>query len=163
MNVYTIVVLTSGDRYKTDVIINDFRPRKLDDSFIEETAHKIIYLCPKYVTDKTPEPYRDWLLAINDSLDKQVDETDYDNAIIQEIFSLIKTDGISPKDRAKMIDEYSDEEYMLDERRKSKKEGKAEGKAEGIKESAKAMINKGLDFMLISEITGLSESELRAL
>jgi hypothetical protein len=23
-----------------------------------------MHACPKYVTDKTPEPYREWLLAI---------------------------------------------------------------------------------------------------
>ncbi|MDQ7089265.1 MAG: hypothetical protein Q9M50_01260 [Methylococcales bacterium] len=37
MDVYTIVILTTGDRHKTDILINDFRPRKLDDSYIAET------------------------------------------------------------------------------------------------------------------------------
>jgi len=31
----------------------------------------------KSVSDKTPEPYQEWLKAINESLDKQVEETDY--------------------------------------------------------------------------------------
>ncbi|MDM8563090.1 hypothetical protein QUF54_07035 [Candidatus Marithioploca araucensis] len=30
----------------------------------------------KSVSDKTPEPYQEWLKAINESLDKQVEETD---------------------------------------------------------------------------------------
>jgi len=109
MNVYTIVVLTSGDKHKTDVLINDFRPQKLDSTYIAETQHKIIYLCPKYVTDKTPAPYQEWLRAINDSLDNQVDESDYHNETIQEVFSLIKENKINPKEAFRMKDEYSNE------------------------------------------------------
>jgi predicted transposase/invertase (TIGR01784 family) len=159
MNVYTIVVLTSGDKHKTDISINDFRPRKLDGSYIPETQHKIIYLCPKYVTDKTPEPYREWLRAIDDSLDQQVEEDDYDNEIIQEIFSLIKEDKVSPQEAFRMKDEYSDEEYLRDKR----KEGVEEGREKERKENAKAMIKEGIDFSLISKITGISEQELHAL
>ncbi|WP_069471155.1 hypothetical protein [Candidatus Marithrix sp. Canyon 246] len=28
-----------------------------------------MYICPKYATEDTPEPYREWLLAISDGLD----------------------------------------------------------------------------------------------
>ena len=159
MNVYTIVVLTSGDKHKTDISINDFRPRKLDGSYIPETQHKIIYLCPKYVTDKTPEPYREWLRAIDDSLDQQVEEDDYDNETIQEIFSLIKEDKVSPQEAFRMKDEYSDEQYLRDERKEAVEKGRETEK----KENAKAMIKEGIDFLLISKITGISEQELHAL
>jgi len=159
MNVYTIVVLTSGDKHKTDISINDFRPRKLDGSYIPETQHKIIYLCPKYATDKTPEPYREWLRAIDDSLDQQVEEDDYDNETIQEIFSLIKEDKISPQEAFKMKDEYSDEQYLRDERKEAIEKGRETEK----KENAKAMIKEGMDFLLISKITGISKEKLHDL
>ncbi len=44
-----------------------------------------MYLCPKYVTDETPEPYRQWLLAIQDTLDGEVEESDYQSPQIQKI------------------------------------------------------------------------------
>ena len=43
MQVYTIVVLTSGDKHKTDISITDFEPKKLDGTCIGETQHKIIF------------------------------------------------------------------------------------------------------------------------
>ncbi len=121
MRVYTIVVLTSGDKHKTDILVTDFSPKKLDGTHIAETQHKIVYVCPKYVSDKTPKPYQEWLKAINDSLDKQVEEGDYHNEIIQEIFSLIKKDKISPEEYARMKEEYSDEEYMQEQTQKARK------------------------------------------
>jgi len=155
MDVYTIVVLTSGDKHKTDISITDFSPKKLDGTSIPETQHKIVHICPKYVTDKTPEPYQEWLRAINDTLDKQVEESDYHNEIIQEVFSLIKKDKISPKEYARMKDEYSEEEYMQEQTQTAREEEK--------KEIAQTMIKEGLDFVLISKMTGISEQELQKL
>jgi len=94
MDVYTIVVLTSGNKHKTDILINDFRPQKLDNSYVAETQHKIVYLCPKYVTDRTPEPYQEWLRLIDDSLDKQIDETNsrqhWGDVLLTEIDTIIE-------------------------------------------------------------------------
>ena len=171
MQVYTIVVLTSGDKHKTDLLITDFRPQKLDGTYITETQHKIVYVCPKYVTDETPEPYQEWLKAINDSLDKQVEESDYHNEVIQEIFSLIKKDGISPTEYARMKDEYSDEEYMQEQTQKARNEGmekgREEGKEEGRQESvlimAKNMKEAKVAMNLISEVTGLPIEQIEGL
>jgi predicted transposase/invertase (TIGR01784 family) len=139
MQVYTIVVLTSGDKHKTDILITDFSPKKLDGTSIAETQHKIVYVCPKYVSDKTPEPSQEWLKAINDSLDKQVEESDYQNEVIQEVFSLIKKDKISPQEYARIKDEYSDEEYMQEQTQKAKKEGREEGREEGMEKGVLMM------------------------
>jgi len=46
----------------------------------------VVYVCPKYLTDETPEPYREWLLTITDSLDEEVDETQYHKTEIIRIF-----------------------------------------------------------------------------
>jgi predicted transposase/invertase (TIGR01784 family) len=141
MVVYTIVVLTSGDKYKKDVLIQDFRPRDLNNKAIPETRHKIVHLCPKYVTKDTKEPYKQWLKIIDDSLDKKIDKEDYDNEIFQEIITTIEEDNIDPVEKARMIDEYSNEEYLKDE--KEKEEQKA--KQEGIKEGLEKGIEKGIE------------------
>jgi predicted transposase/invertase (TIGR01784 family) len=163
MQVYTIVVLTSGDKYKTDILVTDFIPKKLDGTCIAETQHKIVYVCPKYVNDKTPEPYQEWLKAIDDSLDKQVEESDYQNEIVQEIFSLIKKDKISPQEYARMKDEYSDEEYMQERTQKARKEGREEGREEGVLKVAKKMKEADVAIKTIASVTGLSMEQIEGL
>ena len=87
LKVFTIVVLTSGDRHKVDLATIDFDPKTFAGKALKEIPHKIIYACPKYVTDATPQPYRKWLLAIQDSLDEKVDETQYHKTAIQRVFN----------------------------------------------------------------------------
>jgi predicted transposase YdaD len=99
-------------------------------------------LCPKYVTKKTPAPYREWLQAIKDSLDEQVDETQYTHPAIQKVFDAIEKDLVTPQERARMFDEYNQEtkkhevfqEGEAKGRKEGKEEGRKEGKAEGRKE-----------------------------
>ncbi|MCP4352059.1 MAG: hypothetical protein GY795_41880 [Desulfobacterales bacterium] len=107
LEVYTLVVLTSGDRHKKDIGIIDFDPSDLKGNKFGEIPHKIIYICPKYVNDETPESYREWMLAINDSLDEEVDESRYNRPEIHKVFGLIEKDMISPKEYAAMKDEYN--------------------------------------------------------
>ena len=47
LKVFTIVVLTSGDKHKTDVATIDFDPKDLQGKALGEISHKVIYLCPK--------------------------------------------------------------------------------------------------------------------
>ncbi len=154
--VYTLVVLTSGDRHKIDISTIDFDPKDLKGNHLGEIFHKIIYVCPKYVNEDTPEPYREWMRAIEDSLDREVEETDYRQAEVRKIFELIEADKISPEERARMFDEYNEEEKKKDDIEQKFKKGIEQGKLE----TAKAMLAKGMDTPLISELTGLSEAAI---
>jgi hypothetical protein len=150
--VCTLVVLTSGDKHKNDIGVIDFDPKTLNGTPFGEIPHKVIYVCPKYVNEKTPEPYRQWMTAINDSLDEEVDESLYDRPEIKKIFHHIKRDDITPKERAKMIDEYS--LGLLENA--AKKEGIEEGIEKGVLLVAKKLIAaKQLSIEQISEVTGL--------
>ncbi len=160
MQVFTIVVLTSGDKHKTDIAITDFEPKKLNGNGLGETKHKIIYICPKYVSDKTPEPYQQWLKAINDSLDEQVDETNYQNQQIKEIFSLIKKDNTTPTEYARMKDEYSNEQYDKENKEKAKKEGIKEGEQKEKIEIARSLLDI-LEVDVIALKTGLTVIEVQ--
>jgi hypothetical protein len=139
LKVFTIVVLTSGDRHKVDMATVDFDPKDRKGKPLKEIPHKIWYVCPKYVTKETPEPYREWLLAIADSLDEQVDETQYHKTEIQQIFNVIARDLVSPQERARMKDEYSLEQVQQNKFEKGKEEGKKEGLKEGQLETARKM------------------------
>ena len=144
--VYTIVVLTSGDRHQSDVSVIDFDPKRLDGRPLKELKHKVIYLCPKYINDNTPPLYQEWLRVIYDSLDNRVDESQYQLAEIQTALLRIEEDGITPDERARMIEEsYS---------QKAEERGKLEGKLE----TAKAMLAEGFEMKTIVKITGLSEA-----
>ncbi len=166
MTVFTIVVLTSGDRHKRDVSVTDFDPKDLKGKALGETPHKVIYLCPKYVNDGTPAPYREWMLAIQDTLDGEVEETNYPPDI-RKIFEHIEKDSVSPEERAKMFDEHGQELLQNEKFTEGLVKGKAEGLAEGERrkalETAKNLLGIGLKTEQIAHATGLTAEEIQAL
>ncbi|MGR0482896.1 MAG: PD-(D/E)XK nuclease family transposase [Candidatus Electronema sp. V4] len=155
LKVFTVVVLTSGDRHQTPISVTDFDPHDLDGRPLHEIPHKVIYLCPKYVTAETPEPYREWLRAIDDTLDEKVDETQYQQIAIHKLFDAIRCDHISPEERASMIDQ-----FHLEELQQTKL---SEGKIIRQREIARALLVKGIAADIIAETTGLSQEELTLL
>lgn len=167
MQVFTIVVLTSRDKHGADIAITDFAPRTLQGKRLPEMEHKLIFLNPKHLSDQTPEPYRQWLRVIADSLDETVDETSYPNIPFQRLFKLIERSDISPEERARMFDEYNFEIF----KRKTHEEGREEGFDEGVEkgitkgklETAKALLQKSIDISIIIEATGLSAEDIATL
>ncbi|MFI3122307.1 MAG: PD-(D/E)XK nuclease family transposase [Methylococcales bacterium] len=142
--VYTIVVLTSGDTHKCDVSVIDFDPKKINGEPLGIIKHKVIFICPKYINDNTPELFREWLRVINESLTEQIEETAYKLPEVQKIIEHIEQEDISPQERAMMIEEYHSEEIQTN----------------AIKKVGKAMLEKGLDISGFCEITGFSFEEI---
>lgn len=159
ITVVTIVVLTSGDKHKKDVAITDFDPKNLQGNPLGEIHHKVIYLCPKYVTDETPEPFRTWLRAIQDTLDEEVDETGYDRPEIRKIFDYIEKDAVSPVERAKMFDEHG-QEKLQDEKYD---EGLIEGEQRKALDTARNLLKMGLSVEQIAQATGLPIEDIQRL
>ena len=150
LKVFTIVVLTSGDKHK------------------KEIDHKVVYICPKYLDKKvTPKRYHEWLEAIEDSLDEQVDESHYTQPEIQQIFNMIEKDQVTPEERARMFDEYSEEqvkqEKLLKEVEKQIKQIKEE--AAQVKEESARNLKRfsTLTDEQIANVTGLSLETIKAL
>lgn len=159
LEVYTIVVLTSGDKHKRDICTINFDPVDRYGVKIGEINHKIIYLCPKYVSSDTPEPYREWLRAIDDSLDGKVEIKNYTKQIIKKVFDLIKKDKTTPKEYARMKDEYSDELV----KQKNFDDGKKVGEKKKALEIAKSLLTANMDIDFISQTTNLSINEIEKL
>jgi hypothetical protein len=162
LTVFTIVVLTSGDRHKVDMATIDFDPKDRAGRPLGEIKHKILYLRPKYVSDETPQPYRQWLQAIDDSLDEEVDETRYDNQSIQDIFTLIERSAISPQELARMKEEYNLEEVQ----HKKYLAGHEEGLKRGITAGKIALAKNLLDVLDVETIalkSGLSTEAIQKL
>ncbi len=152
LGVFTIVVLTSGDKHKTDLALIDFDPKTFAGKPLGEIPHKVLYVCPKYVNEHTPQPYREWLLAIQDSLDESVDETAYNKPEIQEIFNVIAQDNTSPQDRARMKNEYSYAELR-------QKDYEA-GQQQKAIETAGKMLADGIPIEAVLKYTGLTPDDL---
>lgn len=160
LQVYTIVILTSGDRHQRDMSQIDFDPKDRHGQGLGEIPHKILFLCPKYVNAETPEPWREWLLAIDDSLDGQVDETHYHKACVQKILAIIRQDSLTPQERARMKDEYSEEAWLQDKLGETLQQGLVQGRQEEKEEVALRLLAKGMDVVLVAEVTGLSLEQL---
>ncbi|MCI5148830.1 MAG: hypothetical protein D3916_05475, partial [Candidatus Electrothrix sp. MAN1_4] len=160
LTVYTVVLLTSGDRHQRDISVIDFDPHDLAGKPLQEVSHKVIYLCPKYVSEVTPEPYREWLRAIDDTLDEEVDESLYGQDIIQKLFESIRRDHLSPEERARMIEEYHQEELQQTKFEEGVHEGE---KKKALQIAQNLLLTGGLDIQSIAAMTGLSEEEVAAL
>jgi hypothetical protein len=160
--VYTIVVLTSGDKHGRDMSMIDFDPKDRHGQGLGEIPHKIVYLCPKYLNDETPEAWREWLFAINDSLDEQVDETHYHKPCVQKILTSIQKNTLTPEDLARMKDEYSEEELRREEWDAAEKRGLEKGEHNKALEIARNLLDI-LEDATIAQKTGLSEAEVSAL
>lgn len=130
LQVFTIVVLTSGDKHGVDVATIDFDPKDLNGKPLGEIPHKIMFLCPKYVSESTPAAYRDWMRLIDDSLDGEVEAADYADPYLQKVLETIRAESVSPEDRARMFDEYSEEQV----RQEKFQEGIQLGRSGAIKE-----------------------------
>ncbi len=161
--VYTIVVLTTIPKNKSidfsmavsyaDPIIKDM---DREGEIVTGYGHKIIFLNPKLVSEKTPANIRPWLELIQDSLDRKVDEKNYLDSIFQDIIQAIQSNNLSPDESARIKDDAAWEETKLDAREEGIKEGfedgKIQGKLEGKLEGIQAILDikfdsAGLDCM----------------
>jgi len=176
LTVLTIVVSTSGTKEDVAIAEINFDPFDFfNQQKLNKIWHRILYLSPKQVTAAVPEPYQQWLSLIQDSLDEQVDEAMYNKLEVQKVLNLIKVDGLTPQDRARMKDEYALEQALKQEKQeefekgiklgeqrgleKGRTECKEEGKQELKQELAKKMQAQGLSVELIQQLTGIKLKE----
>jgi predicted transposase/invertase (TIGR01784 family) len=162
LKVFTIVILTSGDKHQKDVLTIDFDPKDLNGNGVNEIPHKIIYLCPKYANENTPAAYKEWMDAIQDTLDGKVEESNYHELLIQKIFNSIENDHISPTERARMFDEFNNEEHKQTLFTEGKKAGIQEGIEQRTIQIARNLL-AAMNDTQIAEVTGLAVSVIAQL
>jgi hypothetical protein len=129
--VYTIVVLTSTPRDGTinfSCAISDMNPINEYDKTIKVYPHRLVFLCPRQVNDKTPKKIREWLKFIEDSLDGEMDKKTYPNKLWQKIMDAIRKQDIDPE----LLSEIKDEAAWEKAKKRFITEGKREGRREGI-------------------------------
>jgi len=167
LTVFTIVVLTGYDKHQTDMSSVDFDPKTRQGKALGEIPHKLVYLAPHYMGEDTPEPLRQWLRAIEDTLDEEVDETTYADPQILNVFDEIEQDLVSPVERAKMFEENNQEELRQTQFEQGLQKGIEQGIEQGVlnekREIARSMLADGMELARITRLTGLSEAEIIAL
>ena len=160
--VYTIVVLTSvprDERVNFSVATSDFSPIDEFGRKIEVYPHRLIFLTPRLLNERTPESIKPWLALIVDSLDGQIDETSHERPIFQKIIARIQSSELSPEELSEVKDEVAWELRLSMERH----EGHEDGRQEAQEQIALGMLKKGMDTMVVAELTGLAPEQVEKL
>jgi len=133
--IITLVFFTEKTTPKADknILVQDLEIRDQDGEIIEKARrlkHQIIFVFTKdpLCDLNAPEPCRQWIEAINDTLDKQVDENDYDNPLIKQLFQAISKDKTTPEEYAQMKEEFNQRTAVKDALLKTARNLKANGK-----------------------------------
>lgn len=176
--VYTIVVLTSVPRNKSvnfSCAVSNFSPVDERGQVVNIYPHRLVFLVPRLVNESTPPAIAKWLDFIADSLDGEVNESHYPDALFQGMLVAIRRQTISPDELAKIKDEAA---WELAKRRfaeegredgralgrlEGRLEGREEGRLEGQKALIKAMLANGMSIEQVAAVSGLSVAEVSQL
>jgi hypothetical protein len=138
--VITLVFFTDKKTPSPDnnILVQDFEMKNFKDGQVVKEVyghqHRILFV---FTNDPLsdldiPETCREWIEAINDSLDEKADEEDYDNPLIKRLFQVISKDLTTPAERARMKEEYNQKLTEMEAFEKGKKE-KARETARNLK------------------------------
>lgn len=175
--VYTVVVVTGDTRSRNEHVTRFGVATSQMEAFNEFNQplgiypHRLVFLNPRNINERTPENIRAWLELIDDSLDEQVDETRYDSPLLQQVIEEIKKDNVTPQELSRIKDEAVLERYFRESFEDGHKEGHEKGREEGHEEGrktrereiARSMLARGVDVVLVAEVTGLSQEEIENL
>jgi len=109
--------------------------------------HQLFFIFTKSPDSDTriSQECREWIKAIHETLTGSVNKTDYNNQEIKRLFEIIAADKTTPEDRARMKEEYNQEEV--------KREAKDEGLQEGIKEGEEKMKQAARNLKVLGTLT----------
>lgn len=164
--VYTIVVLTSQPQEKHlqfSYAVSNMSPTNEQGKQIEIYPHRLVFLGPRSVNAQTPTRVRPWLELIADSLDSQVEATNYDSDLFQKIIERMKKNTLSPEELSVIKDEAAWEEAKQNAMREGREEGLAEGQRQEKLSIARTMLTNGMTVDLIATVTGLTPVEIAQL
>ncbi len=117
--VYTVVVLTTeprDEKVRFSVAVSDMDPITEQGRNLGVYRHRLVFLNPRVINDKTPPGVRRWMELIADSLDEQVEESRYPDPLLQRVIGVIRGQSLSPDEAAALKDEAAWEETKRDAR-----------------------------------------------
>jgi predicted transposase/invertase (TIGR01784 family) len=186
--VYTIVVLTSVPRdgsVNFSCAISDMNPVDEWGNKVPVYPHRLVFLSPRKVNEKTPSAVRKWLDFIDDSLDGKIEESRYSEKLFQGMIEDIRKKTIDPALLEKIKDEaawekakarFADEGWM-DGQRAGRDAGLKEGWEKGLEKGVEKGLEKGalaqqrqtiitakqmdMEIVAIAALVGLTETEVQ--
>jgi len=170
--VYTIVLLTSTPRdgsINFSCAVSDMNPIDEYGRTVEIYPHRLVFLCPRQVNDKTPPLVKKWLNFIEDSLDGEMNEVDYPDTLWQKIMAAIHKQSISPALLSEIKDDVAWEKakirFVAEGREEGLEKGREKGREEGMLKQQRETVlqarKMGLDEMAIAKLTGVTVQELK--
>lgn len=160
--VYTIVVLTSTPQDGSanfSCAVSNMNPVDERGQQVEVYPHRLVFLAPRLVNDKTPPAVKAWLDLITDSLDGKVDQQNHPSLLFERVIESMKKTTITPEELSQIKDEAAWEKAKA----RFALEGREEGRKEGQTELIKAMQLQGLTVAEIAKMTGLSITQIETL
>ncbi|NJO15180.1 MAG: hypothetical protein HC877_05370 [Thioploca sp.] len=158
--VHTIVWLTSKVRDKTyqhSLITTSLSSVTESGEELHLYPHKLYFLNPYYLNEKTPAGLVDWFqLVVESIVNPKTPQINRHNKFIDKAAHVIAEDGLTPQEMVVLLEETGYEENL----RLNREEGWLNGWKEGQIEIARTMRRQGLDIALIAEVTRLSLEEL---
>lgn len=143
--VYTIVLLTSTPRdgsVNFSCAVSDMNPIDENGKLVNVYPHRLVFLCPRLVNDNTPPKVKKWLEFIEDSLDKQMDETTYlHDGLLQKIIDRIQKRKLSPE----LLSEIKDDAAWDKAKNRFMKEAREQGLEEGLEQGREQGLTQGLE------------------
>jgi PD-(D/E)XK nuclease family transposase len=151
--VYVIVVLTApykindknGKPVLDEVLLLKLNPQTLMGEVRELCGHQFVCLNPNHPNEETPQPIRDWLDLIYQSIhspERPVLNTE--NEGIRKVVELISFENLPPEERTKAKNKEAARVVLTKERR-----------AEKI-EIVQKLIDKGPENEFVADVTGLT-------
>ena len=173
--VYTIVVLTSTPHNGSmdfSCAISDMNPIDEHGKTIEVYPHRLFFLCPRQVNEKTPPHIKKWLEFIEDSLDGKMEESHYSDDLLQRIIKSIEERTIDPDLLSEIKDDKAWEEVTKRFKAEGREEGLEKGREEGREEERQKTLKlqqqavlkaqkMGLNNKDIADLVGLSLTEIQ--
>jgi predicted transposase/invertase (TIGR01784 family) len=162
VTVITLVFFTKKRTPSSDsgILTLDFQMRdsyngKVIEKVFGKHKHQLVFV---FTTEShyASEECEQWILAIDESLRGEVSPESYENPYIKRMFEKIKEDNITPEERAKMKEEYNQEEAQMT--------ALQEGEKKGLEKAARNLLALGtLSVEQIANVTGLSLERVKEL
>lgn len=170
--VYTIVLLTSPPRqqHKAFGMMNvSFDARDERDNVHPLYPHRLVFLNPHLLSDHIPANVNEWLKAMLDSLDGEVELASYEGTPIGMALRAVQEEELTPEEMAIVKDEAawqraqreSREEGLLQGREEGLQQGLQEGRVKGQQELLQKLLKGGMTLEEIAKITGFSLKEIQ--
>jgi len=174
--VLTVVFFTSkyykiternGQPIEKDILIFNNNLFSLEGQEIDVFGHKLIFLNHHYIKNNTPQGYKDWLELIQESIKNPSEPNiNLNNQGVKKVSELINYENLSPEELTESKNRHAAESikaYWEEELRKKEVQAAQQANFNSKIEVAQNALKKGFDNHTISELTGLSLTQIEEL